>query len=281
MQPSTQTTRLVAITGTSGAQGAAIAQAFRDAGWTIRAVTRAAEAPAPEDQLAGAEALVVTAPIDYRRGVREAWFAGLLLAAGRAGVGRVVLNLASRPLPGLRRPVSESLRALEAMAMAGPVPAVVLRPTVYMDNLLQPWAIGGVEARGVLSYPIAPQIGIGWISHRSLGQAAVLAATRADATGRGFDIAGPEALTGPDVAALLGAALGRRVGYEVLDRALLAEGLNQAFGAPAGDDIADLYGHLPHVPDALAHGADNAALGLVPERFADWFARQTLPAAAA
>ncbi|MGG5822752.1 NmrA family NAD(P)-binding protein [Falsiroseomonas sp. HW251] len=293
------TTPVAAVTGVSGAQGAAIARAFLAAGWRVRALTRdaargvalAAPGIAPvavpegdtaalDAALAGAAALVVTAPIDYRRTVREAWFASLLLAAGRAGVGRVVLNLASRPLPGLRKPVSESLRALEAMALAGPVPAAVLRPTVYMDNLLQPWAIGGAREQGVFAYPMAPDIRIGWISHRSLGEAAVQAATRAEAAGRGFDIAGPEALTGPEVAALLGKALGKPVGYAPLDLALLAEGLNASFGAPAGDDIAALYRHLDQAPDALAHGADNAALGIEAETFVEWFARHDLRSAA-
>jgi NAD(P)H dehydrogenase (quinone) len=296
------TTPIAAVTGASGAQGAAIARAFLAAGWRVRALTREAgraaslaapgitpvavpegDAAALDHALEGVAALAVTAPIDYRRGAREAWFAGLQLAAGRAGVGRLVLNLASRPLPGLRRPVSESLRALEAMALSGPVPAAVLRPTVYMDNLLQPWAIGAARESGVFAYPMAEDIRIGWISHRSLGEAVVEAATRPDAAGRAFDIAGPEALTGAEVAALITRALGTPIRFAPLDPGVLAEGLNAAYGAPAGDDIAELYRHLPRAPEALAHGADNAALGLAPESFAEWFARQDLasPARAA
>lgn len=289
---------IAAVTGATGAQGAAIAHAFVAAGWRVRALTRdparAAGLAAPgitpavvpdgdaaalDQALAGVQALVATAPIDYRRTAREAWLAGLLLAAARVGVGRVVLNLASRPLPGLRRPVAESLRALEAMALAGAVPAAVLRPTVYMDNLLQPWAIGAARDSGVFAYPMDPGVGIGWISHRSLGEAAVEAAIRADAAGRSFDIAGPAALTGAEVATLIAAAIGRPVSFAKLDPAVLAEGLNHAYGPPAGDDIADLYRHLPEVPDALAHGPDNARLGLEPESFAEWFARQDLAAA--
>jgi uncharacterized protein YbjT (DUF2867 family) len=293
MTSSTQATPIAAVTGATGAQGNAIAHAFLAAGWRVRALTRdpgraaAIAAPgltpvaAPEGDAAaldraleGVSALVVTAPIDHRRGAREAWFATLQLAAGRAGVGRVVLNLASRPLPGLRRPVSESLRALEATALSGPVPAAVLRPTVYMDNLLQPWAIGAARESGVFSYPMAEDIRIGWISHRTLAEAAVEAAIRPDAAGRAFDIAGPAAMTGGEVAVLISKALGKPISFAPLDPGILAAGLNQAYGAPAGDDIADLYRHLPQAPEALAHGTDNAALGLEPESFEEWFARQ-------
>ncbi len=269
------TQQIVAITGMGGAQGSAIAAGFRAAGWTMRRVAREEPAPALE----GAQVLVVTAPIDYRRSAREAWLAALLLAAERAGVTRLVLNLASRALPGLRRPVSESLRALEAIALAGPVPAVVLRPTVYMDNLLQDWAIGSARTHGVLAYPMAPDLKIAWISHRSLAEAAVAAATLPGIEGQAFDIAGPAPVTGPEVAALLAGALGKPVRFETLDPAMLAAGLNAAFGAPAGDDIADLYRHLPLVPEAFAAGPGNAALGLQAESFASWFGRQDIAAA--
>jgi NAD(P)H dehydrogenase (quinone) len=285
------TTPIAAVTGVNGAQGAAIAAAFLDAGWPVRGLTRGGAAPAPgilpvaippgdagalDRALAGVAVLVVTLPLDHRRTVREAWLAGLLLAAGRAGVGRVVLNLATRPLPGHERPIALAMRAMEAMVLAGPVPAAVLRPTVYMDNLLLPWAIGAVREHGVFAYPVTPDIRIAWMSHRTLGAAALAAATRPDAAGRGFDIAGPEPVTGPEIAAMLAGALGKPVGFAPLDPAVLAVGMNEGFGAPTGDDIGDLYRHLPSVPDALAAGPGNAALGLVPESFAAWFARHDL-----
>ncbi len=293
------TTPIVAVTGAAGAQGGAIAHAFLAAGWRVRALTRDASRAAalaapgispsvvPEGDeaalqaaLAGTAALAVTLPIEPRRGAREAWLARLLRAAGAAGVGRVALNLASRPLPGLKHPVSDSLHEMEAMALAGPVPATVLRPTVYMDNLRQPWAVDGVRQHGVFAYPMAEDTGVAWISHRTLGEAIVEAASRAEAAGQGFDIGGPAPVTGPEIAALLGRTLGTPVRFETLDPAILAEGLNAAHGAPAGDDIAALYRHLATVPDAMAASPGNDALGIEAESFAEWFARQDFAAPA-
>jgi nucleoside-diphosphate-sugar epimerase len=89
------TTPIAAVTGASGAQGAAIAAAFRDAGWQVRGLTRGGTAAPPGIQplavppgdaaaldraLEGASVLAVTLPLDHRRSVREAWLAGLLLA---------------------------------------------------------------------------------------------------------------------------------------------------------------------------------------------------------
>jgi len=59
-------------------------------------------------------------------------------------------------------------------------------------------------------------------------------------------------------------------------------GLNQAYGAPAGDDIADLYRYAADTPAALVPTPAGAAtLGVVPERFADFVARHewSMPAA--
>jgi uncharacterized protein YbjT (DUF2867 family) len=283
----------VLVTGAAGAQGAAIAQAFVQAGWQVRGLARSAasaarvrsagvhpviaadgDTTALAAALNGATVLAATLPIDYRRGVREAWLAALLGAARQADVQRLVLNLASRPLPGHDRPVSASMRAMEMTALGSGIPTAVLRPTVYMDNLLQDWALGGARQRGVLAYPVPEDIRIAWISHRSLGAAAVAAATRADAAGRGFDIGGPEELTGPEVAAMMGQALNRPVTYVKLAPAEFGAALNAVMGEPNGSDIGDLYSHLPTVPRALAETDGNGALGLTPESFAAWFARQ-------
>jgi uncharacterized protein YbjT (DUF2867 family) len=283
----------VLVTGAAGAQGAAIAQAFAQAGWRVRGLARSAasaarvrsagvqpviaaegDAAALAAALNGVIAMVVTLPIDYRRGVREAWLTALLDAGRKAGVQRLVLNLASRPLPGHDRPVSASMRVMEAMALGSGIPTAVLRPTVYMENLLQDWALGGARERGVLAYPVPEDIRIAWISHRSLGAAAVAAATRADAAGRGFDIGGPEELAGPEVAAMMGQALNRPVTYVNLAPAEFGSALNAVMGEPNGSDIGDLYEHLPAVPRAMAETDDNGALGLTPESFAAWFARQ-------
>jgi hypothetical protein len=52
-------------------------------------------------------------------------------------------------------------------------------------------------------------------------------------------------------------------------------GLNGAFGAPAGDDIASLYAHLgAHRTAAVRDPAGWRDLGVNPESLAGWTARQ-------
>jgi len=89
-----------------------------------------------------------------------------------------------------------------------------------------------------------------------------------------FNIGGPTAPTGEEVAALLSARAGRPVGFVPIPLAEFAAGLNAAFGPPAGDDIADLYRFAAEHPDALVSDPAAAApLGVEPESFAAFIDR--------
>jgi uncharacterized protein YbjT (DUF2867 family) len=148
-----------------------------------------------------------------------------------------------------------------------------------MDNLVAPWSLPGILA-GTLAYPASAGTRIAWLSHRSLAEAVVAAAT-ADAAGRSIRIGGPEALSGTDLAAIIAAHLGRPVGYRQIPLEGFAAGMNAAFGAPAGDRIAELYAHLADNPETLADGAAGmAGLGVRPETFAAFVARSRWSAAA-
>lgn len=278
------------VTGAAGAQGSAIADAFRRAGHEVAGLVRQPrpdradltvvdmeDAEALARALEGAEVLAFTSPIDHRPGAREGLAERLIAAADRVGVGRIVLNTAAAVPDGLDRPVAKVLRRVRATVMEGPVPSAVVEPTVYMDNLAAPWLAPAI-ASGTLVYPAPRDARIAWISHASLGAFVVAAAEHATPGGRVFEVGGPEAMTGDEAARRLGDAIGRPVRYEEAPLEGFAAALNAASGAPAGDDIADYYRHLLGHPDVLARGAEAAAhLGVSPEPMTEWAARQSWP----
>ncbi len=273
-------TPIVAVAGLPDGQCPEIGHAFLAAGWRVRALLSPGKAEgkllttlppgvtaatASEDDMAalvraleGVEILAASAPMARRRGQAEAWLAALLGAAAQAGVRRLVLNLGMRPLPGVAHPVFDSLRRMETLALAGPVPASVLRPTPILEELL-PDGLPAPEA-GLLPYPAPPGQRIAWLTLRTLGEAAVEAATRADAVGRAFDIGGAEPLEGEALAARIGQALGVK--------------LQLAEATAPGEAQAALYRLLPKAPAALEDGAGNAALAIEAESLAEWLARQ-------
>jgi uncharacterized protein YbjT (DUF2867 family) len=271
------------ITGIGGQQQAAIAGAFVAAGWSVVGTSRTPRAGVLAadietgaglvEAFRGADVAVLTVPQDHRPGAMERIARTVARAAGEADLRRLVLNAAGRIERGSPLAVFAALAAAADGVLAGPVPAVVLEPTSYMDNLLAPWSLPGILA-GTFAYPAPADAPLAWLSHRSLAAAAVAAATK-DVAGRSIRIGGPEALTGRRVADVLAAHLDRTIVYAAIPLADFAAGLNAAYGAPAGDRIAEFYWHLADHADAYASGAEGMAeLGVKPESFADFAARQ-------
>ncbi len=279
----------IAVTGINGAQGAAIADAFLAAGHRVIGVGRTApegrsdidarigdlsDAESLAAAFSGADAVVFTSPIAHRPGARETMARNVVSAAEAAGVRRIVLNAAAAVLEASPQPVGAVLREVRRIVLGGAVPAVVLQPTVYMDNLREPWFLPALINDGVLAYPAAADTAVSWLSHRTLGELAVAAATIAGIEGSIHIVGGPEALTGAELAQRVGRRLDRTIQYAQIPFEDFAAGINAGFGAPAGDDIADLYRHLDQHRGALTLAPDStAALGVKAESIDAFLAR--------
>jgi NAD(P)H dehydrogenase (quinone) len=266
----------LAVTGTNGAQGGAIAQALTRHGHEVRPIRRQvieSGGATLQDELRGAQALIITSPIDHRAGARESQFANLTKAARAVGVSRLVLNTAAVVHERFDRPVSKVLLHLREMVMNSGVDAVSVEPTVYLDNLIAPWSVSAIVQGGVLAYPAPEDAPIAWISHSSLA-GYVLAALEQFSSGSIHKVAGPHAITGLQLAKILGDFVGREVGYERMPLEAFAQSLDAAVGAPAGQDIGDYYRYLVEHPDALS--ATNCATlhSVQSESAQEWAARQ-------
>lgn len=268
--------KTVAILAASGAQQAAIAHRFQSDGWSVRGTSRqpapgqiAADLETSEGlptALAGADVAVLTLPQDHRPGAMLRLARTVSAAAAQADVGRLVLNFAATISETSLSDIHADFREARGIVRWNMPRTVMLQPTVFMDNLLAPWSLPAI-AQGVLAYPAPEDVRISWISHRTLADF-VLAAATADVDGADLHIGGPEALTPSELAELLGAHLGRSIVYQRTPLADFAAGLNQAFGAPAGDRIASLYANLQQHPSAMAvDGSAAARLGVAPESF--------------
>ena len=276
----------IAIFNASGAQAAAIARQVEDAGLPVRRLSRSngdgrvAIDPEEEESIArgmdGAEGAVFTVPQDYRAGVREAYAERVVRAAERAGLKRLVANMGGPVYDWLDDPMTRELQQVRSILTGGGVPSIVLQPTSFLDNLVEPWAVAAIVGDGVLAYPTSPQVRVSWISHRSLGDFAVAALRMPEADGRIFDVGGPAPVNGEELAAAVGRAAGRPVHYVEMPLQDFAGALDHVFGAPAGARVAALYRHYRDEPQAGERvPAGWAALGVAPESVDTWAARQS------
>jgi uncharacterized protein YbjT (DUF2867 family) len=96
----------------------------------------------------------------------------------------------------------------------GGVTFIVIKPVIYMDNLLTAWARPRLVQENVLCYPHHPALEVSWICLRDVARIMLALAERGDYDGQEVTIGGPQSLKGPQLAAILSDVLGRDIIFE-------------------------------------------------------------------
>ncbi|PRW61845.1 SDR family oxidoreductase [Actinopolyspora mortivallis] len=276
------------VLGSGGFQGAAVAGKLGAAGHEVRGFTRGGAPSAATNtvygDLADPDALrrafegithaSVVLPLVFDRQLVETYATNIATAARRAGLRRLVHNT-NLPLPAevTRHDVYETRRIAERILRDSGVPVVVLRPTVYLDNIFSPWNGPELVNHGVLSYPFAPDRKVAWLSHEDLATATVAALTREDLEHTVLPLTGGQEATGPELAGLLGAELNEEVTFRPLTATGFEAMLRGPLGARTAAGVAGIYHWLDEHPDSELFRADPTAervLGFRPIPIAEW-----------
>jgi uncharacterized protein YbjT (DUF2867 family) len=220
----------IAIVGGNGRQGSATARTLLERGEPVRAIVRD---PAKAADLAAAGAEVAVADVSDEgataaalTGCRAMFLALPLLfdleqevALGRsaiaaaqvAGVPYLVytagLDAGERDIGA---PFVDAKRRIIAAARGSGVPTLVLRPTMFMENLLLDRE---AIAAGTLPAPVPAELRMNYVAVLDVGRACAAALLRPDLAGEEFGVQGPEALDGDERAQALSRALGHEVRY--------------------------------------------------------------------
>jgi uncharacterized protein YbjT (DUF2867 family) len=220
----------IAIVGANGNQGSATARTLLERGAPVRAIVRD---PANGAELAAAGAEVVVADISDEGAMAaalddcSAMFLALPLlfdldeeiALGRSAVAAaqvagVPYLVYTAGLDAGDRDIGASFidakRRIISAARGSGVPTLVIRPTMFMENLL--FDRDAILA-GDLHAPVPAELRMSYIAVRDVGRACAAALLRPDLAGEEFLIQGPEALDGDERAAALTRGLGREVRY--------------------------------------------------------------------
>src|SRR6201995_5112913 len=224
--------RTILITGVTGKQGGAVAQALQGAGFNLRGLARK-----PDSERAAALSRkgvdIVKGDLDdeasLRRALAGAWGVFGVQNAGEAGVereeaqGKRLATLARHtggehyvytsvgsanqrtrvPHFDNKWRIEESVRGLRFPSH------VILRPVFFMENLTAPFSLQGSTLSSALGADTKLQMiavdDIGWFGARAFTDAAAL-------NRREIDIAG-DIRTMPEVAKILTEALGRPIAF--------------------------------------------------------------------
>jgi uncharacterized protein YbjT (DUF2867 family) len=172
--------------------------------------------------------------------------------------------------------------AVEERVRASGIPATILRPESFMQNIVTYFA-GTIESDGAF-YAAGGNAPIGFVDVRDVGAVAAKVLTSDGHTGKTYTVTGPEVLTYPQVAAKLSALLCREVKYVALTQEQLRQSM-QGMGMPPWqvEALADLQAYYTDGPGAKVTGDVRAVLGREPIRFDQFlkdYAASFAPAAA-
>jgi uncharacterized protein YbjT (DUF2867 family) len=277
---------VIVVTAAGGPTGTAVVRELRARGESVRAVVNRRR-PRPELTGLGAEVVVaeLTQPMAWSKAFAgadamyliwpnfdpdEAEGAPALFAeARRAGVARVVYHSVLRPQLRAMPHHAAKDRAEEALDISGLRSWRVLQPCAYADNL--DGQLAAVRASGVLRSYWGLRTAQSVVDLRDVVAAAAVLLTEDGLDGGTFEAAGPEPLTAPGMAELIGARLGEEV---VADDVIPGGELPTSYAARCRRTMFDHY---------RAHGFTGSPrvltdlLGRPPRSFAEHLADLALP----
>ncbi|TXI00036.1 MAG: nucleoside-diphosphate sugar epimerase [Rhizobium sp.] len=166
-----------------------------------------------------------------------------------SGLKSVVLKLASasRPAP-CEEPSFVANAMIEEVVRASALPFAIVRPTMYLDNLLKPSARLDIINKGIFAPPIAESQRIAWTSVDDCARAAVTLLERGASSGD-HRIAGPEGVDGNELVARIGAGLGRKIAYRQQPLDEFERDVDAAMGAGTGRRVASKFRFFASHPE--------------------------------
>jgi uncharacterized protein YbjT (DUF2867 family) len=244
------------VIGGTGKVGAHVAQALRDRGASVRVLSRpgafAGPVPAGVEVVRGdlgAPATLASAMGGVRRVLlatpvsrsEERLARNALDAARAAGIEHLVLVSAA----GVERsPQAAHLArkaAVERQVEGGGVPFTVIRAADAFQNDSQ--LRRAICEEGVYPRPIG-SVGVSRVDLRDVADAAARLLLEPEPAGAFHVMAGPDELTGTEVARVYSRHVGRTVRYAGDDLAAWTETHSAALGPWLAADLADLFRHL-------------------------------------
>ena len=220
---------MILVTGAAGKTGRAAVRALAGRGAAVRALVYRPAQVRPLQELGARQVVVgdMRSRVTVQEAVQgvqavyhicpnmspdEADIGRLVIGAARAaGVGHLVYHSVLHPQTEAMSHHWQKLRVEEHLFESG-LAYTILQPAAYMQNVLAGW--DSILEQGIYRVPYPVQTRLGMVDMEDVACAAALALTQVGHTAAIYELAGPEALTQVEVAAILSQVLGRPVRAE-------------------------------------------------------------------
>jgi uncharacterized protein YbjT (DUF2867 family) len=222
---------MILITGAAGKTGQAVIRALAIRGAEVRALVRRSEQVTMVKDLGAREVLVgdmrQQVTVDQAtQGIRAVYHICpnmspeevaigqvLVTAARTAGVEHFVYHSVLHPQTETMPHHWQKLRVEEKLFESG-LAYTILQPAAYMQNVLAHWE--QIVEQGVYPVPYAAETCLGMVDLQDVAAAAATVLIKAGHEGATYELAGPDALTQTETAAILAEQLGRSVRVQVV-----------------------------------------------------------------
>jgi uncharacterized protein YbjT (DUF2867 family) len=139
----------------------------------------------------------------------------IALAAKSSGIGMIVFNT-SMPVPKQVQGIiaQDDRREMRKILRSSGVPVVSIEPVVYLDNLLEGWALAPIRERQTVVYCHKTDLWVSWVCHHDVAQIMLAASQRPELDGRDIPVGGKETVILSELAAKLSRAWGKELKHE-------------------------------------------------------------------
>lgn len=289
----------VAIWGSTGAQGSAVVQEALAQQFKVRAIARSEsrilerfhdEVDALEadlldldsvvNALQGVDAAFAHLPLPTDPTQPQIFLKNLIEAARQVQLPLLVFTT-SGPTGSRYNPVpmvAGATAARDAVLNSG-IPAIVLQPTLYLENLQVPLFVPQLYETGILDYPPVRQTQrLAWVSHQDQAKYTVAGFSKLELAGKAYEIFSPQSLTGPELADTLSDWLKQTVRFEAITPQAFGSRIASALNNPGiGFALSGLYKAIGELPDNEFDASTNALqrtfgvkLNTVREQIQNW-----------
>lgn len=295
----------VAVFGASGRIGQAQVRQLLKQGFPVVAVTRN-KSVLDRPEFDGAE--IVSADLGDRDSIRQvlenvyaAFFQlpsfgspldtinyakNMAEAASAVKLTRLVHNstMWSPDNPPCGEPTYDHVRAVEDVFLNSDVPTVVVRPVLFMDNLVTNLVKPSIVEDGIYRYVQRPGLEADLISMDDTARYMIEALQRADLTGKRILLGGPERLPVEQVVATLSEVMGKPLKFEYLPAPQYGEYVFNKVYPGFGPDPAPIVAFFdsfytfnnfsPEKPFEMDVDELNKLIPLKTETFREWASKQ-------
>lgn len=294
----------VLVLGASADQGLPLVAALQDAGATPIAGARRLDAmhdtPFPdlptlsaditdqaslENAFSQVDALAMHLPFQHDYDVAVSYGRNIAAAAAASGLKKIVFNtscvIADEDL-GVT--AHDGRRSIEQSIRDSGVDYVILRPAVFMDNLIRVWCKPTIVKSNAFVYPASDSLKVSWICLEDLAKLSASAVLNDELKRESITVGGPQALTGHEVVEILSQVSGRTIKFDSLAPQTFAENMSEMVTGsreiPVGSPYHGMarfynwYNDQPESPVKVDPNSFSEKLPVTLTTFSQWAARQ-------